>query len=346
MARRLAAVAGLISMACSGTTPNSSSSAAGSSSLAGTGGSATAGSGGAQQNESGSSSGGNAGALTGMGGAGADAGGNGGSAGNAGASGAPASDPTDPTDLSLWKLVWSDDFNDANGSPPDPSKWTREVRGGNASNKEAEYYTDSATNSQQNAGNLEITALKEVKDTYQYTSARLNSYMHYSAAYGRVETRAKMPAGQGLWPAFWMLGDNKFDAGVGWPKCGEIDIMETVGNDMHRNHGSLHGFGYSGGQDLTATVQLTGQPLLSDDFHIYAVEWAPDSVKFFIDTMLYETRTPKDVPAGSTWAFNHPFFITLNLAVGDVGSWPGAPDATTHFPAKLLVDYVRVYSAK
>lgn len=187
-----------------------------------------------------------------------------------------------------------------------------------------------------------ITALKQTGNSgTTYTSARLNTFGKYSAAYGRVEARIKMPGGKGVWPAFWMLGDNKFDAGVGWPKCGEIDVAETKGSQIDTNHGSLHG---PGGNDLTASLTLPGKPKLSDDFHVYATEWSPDTVKFFVDTTLYETRTPKDMPAGGTWVFNHAFFITLNLAIG--GVFDGNPTDATPFPAELVVDYVRVYTAK
>jgi beta-glucanase (GH16 family) len=347
-------------LGCSAATPDSTDSAGGANAAAGAtttgaGGSAgnvadssgsagnlaAGGSGGTQvESSAGASTGGAgfAGASSGVAGGGSNAGGSGTNAG-----GGPA---LDPTDLTRWTLSWSDEFNASNGSPPDATKWAREVHGGTAGNHEAEYYTDALANSEQSDGNLVITAIKQSMDGFAYTSARLNTYMLYSAAYGRVEARAKMPTGKGLWPAFWMLGTNKFDAGVGWPNCGEIDIMEALGDSMTTNHGSLHGPGYSGGQDLTATVQLPGKPSLADDFHVYAVEWAPDSVKFFVDTTLYETRTPADIPAGTTWVYNHPFFITLNLAVGDTGSWPGPPDANTQFPAVLLVDYVRVYTAK
>lgn len=330
---------------------NSPASVAGASN--GGGSSAAAGSAGAVD---GGSSGESAVAGAGVGGAIAGAAGtmagsaNGGMGGSVsgGASGASSTDTTDPTDLSVWKLAWSDEFDAADGSAPDAAKWTRELRtqsqtGSNNSNKELQQYTADSANSQQKGGMLSITAIKQSSASgTTYTSARLNTLGHYSAAYGRVEARLKMPGGKGVWPAFWMLGDNK--PSVGWPKCGEIDIMETKGSQIDTNHGSLHGPVYNGGNDLTATVTLPGKPKLSDDFHIYATEWAPDTVKFYVDTTLYETRTPKDMPAGGTWVFNHPFFITLNLAVG--GVFDGDPTDSTPFPAELLVDYVRVFAAK
>jgi len=138
-----------------------------------------------------------------------------------------------------------------------------------------------------------------------------------------------------------MLGDDIGSAG--WPTCGEIDIMETIGSDPSTLHGSMHGPGYSGGSPLTASTKLADSAKLSDDFHLYSVEWAPNSVKFYLDSTLYETRTPADIPAGTQWVYNHPFFIILNLAVG--GQWPGSPDQSTPFPAQMLVDYVHVYQA-
>ncbi len=253
--------------------------------------------------------------------------------------------PSSPT-LAGWTLTWSDEFNAADGTPADATKWNHDTGGSGWGNSEYEYYTTDTLNSQQVGGNLVITATTQNASSHdcwygacKYTSARLLTSGKYSVSYGRVEARVKMPAGKGLWPAFWMLGDNI--ASAPWPACGEIDIMETVGSDIQTNHGSMHGPGYSGGSPLTATVQLPGAPKLSDDFHVYAVEWAPNSVKFFVDTTLYETRTPADIPPGTEWVYNHPFFILLNLAVG--GTWPGDPDGSTQFPAQMLVDYVRVY---
>jgi beta-glucanase (GH16 family) len=283
-----------------------------------------------------------AGGSAGVSGGGSSAGGGLSGAGGGTGGGAPATDSPDPTDLTKWTLVWSDEFNAADGTPPDATKWTRE-KNAKPPNNEEEYYTTSDANSTQSGGNLVITALKQQMGNQAYTSGRINSLGHYSIPYGRVEARAKMPSGQGMWPAFWMLGDNINDQG--WPKCGEIDIMETVGSDIQTNHGSLHGPGQGGAAyNVTGSIQLPGKVDLSQDFHVYAVEWAENSVKFFVDDTLYETRTPADLSSDQSWEFNHPFFITINLAVG--GSWPGSPDSSTKFPAQLLVDYVRVYAPK
>ena len=150
-----------------------------------------------------------------------------------------------------------------------------------------------------------------------------------------------MTAGQGIWPAFWLLGN---DVGtVGWPTCGEIDIMENIGKEPSIVHGTIHGPGYSGGASIGAPYTLPSGKF-ADDFHVFSIEWTPDTIRFYVDGALYETRTKAELPGGSKWVFDHPFFVLLNVAVG--GNWPGNPDATTVFPQKLLVDYVRVYSAK
>ncbi len=282
----------------------------------------------------------------------------GGQAGTAGASatggepGTPISVPPVTPDPIMpgWTLAWSDEFNAADGTAVDPSHWHHDTGGNGWGNQELEYYTEDASNAEQRAGNLVITAKRDGASSHscwygscQFTSARLLTSGKFSTAYGRVEARIKVPAGKGMWPAFWMLGDNIGDSNVGWPKCGEIDIMEIIGSEPGMLHGSMHGPGYSGGSPLTASTKLPSTANLSDDFHTYAVEWAPDSVKFYVDTTLYETRTPSDTPPGSAWVFNHPFFLILNVAVG--GQWPGSPDASTPVPARMLVDYVRVLKA-
>ena len=242
-----------------------------------------------------------------------------------------------------YTLVWSDEFN--TGSTPDSSKWTYDIGGNGWGNNELEYYTNRPQNVQITNGNLVITALKETytgKDgvTRNFTSARLKTQGLFTQAYGRFESRIKLPAGQGIWPAFWALGNNITT--VGWPKCGEIDIMENIGKEPATNHGSLHGpSSTSPTSDLTATFSLPAPQRLSDDFHLYAAEWEPNTVRFYVDSNLYATFTSSQLPAGGTWVFDHPFFILLNVAVG--GDWPGAPDATTIFPQTMLVDYVRVY---
>jgi beta-glucanase (GH16 family) len=260
----------------------------------------------------------------------------------------PASGGAAGAAATSWTLVWSDEFNGSNGSPVDSTKWTHETGGDGHGNQELEYYTEDVANSQQMDGNLVITATSEGAAQYscwngtcQYTSARLVTNGHYTTKYGRIEARLKVPTGKGVWPAFWMLGDNI--SVVNWPTCGELDIMETIGSDSATLHGSMHGPGYSGANPLTASTTLPSGAKLSDDFHIYSIEWGPDVVRFYLDSVLYETRTPADMPEGGVWVYDRPFFIILNVAVG--GQWPGSPDASTAFPVKMLVDYVHVYNA-
>jgi beta-glucanase (GH16 family) len=156
---------------------------------------------------------------------------------------------------------------------------------------------------------------------------------------GRFEARIQIPKGQGLWPAFWMLGNDIGTAG--WPTCGEIDIMENIGKEPSTVHGTIHGPGYSGGNGIGAPDTLAGGAKFADDFHLFAIEWDDTSIRWFVDSNNYETRTPADLPAGKTWVYDHPFFMLLNVAVG--GQWPGNPDGTTTFPQTMKVDYVRVY---
>ena len=247
-----------------------------------------------------------------------------------------------------YTLVWSDEFNGKDGSLPDASKWTYHIGGSGWGNHELEYYTNRAENVRIEDGKLVITARQEPYTApegakFNYTSARLKTEGLFSQTYGRFEARIKLPAGQGIWPAFWMLGENISTAG--WPKCGEIDIMENVGKEPAINHGSLHGpSSMNATSDSTATVSLPAGQKLSDAFHIYTVEWDPGAVRFYLDSNLYATFTAAQWPAGGTWVFDHRFFLILNVAVG--GDWPGSPDTTTVFPQTMLVDYVRVYKRK
>jgi beta-glucanase (GH16 family) len=165
----------------------------------------------------------------------------------------------------------------------------------------------------------------------------------FAQAYGRFEARIKIPAGKGIWPAFWMLGEN-IDA-EGWPKSGEIDIMENIGKEPGTNHSSLHGpSSTKPTSDLTQTITLPSGKKLSDGFHVYALEWEPGIARFYLDANLFATFTAAQWPAGGAWVFDHKFFIILNVAVG--GDWPGSPDGTSVFPQKMLVDYVRVCQRK
>lgn len=241
-----------------------------------------------------------------------------------------------------WVLTWSDEFNAPDGSAPDPAKWSIEVSGKGGGNHELEYYTDRSQNVHIENGNLVITALKETytgaDGTRDYTSARLTS-LGFDQIYGRFEARIKIPRGQGMWPAFWLLGQNARQ--VGWPQCGEIDIMENIGNQPSTVHGTVHGPGYSGKAGPTAPYSLASGAF-ADDYHVFAAEWEPGAVRFYVDGNLYALVTPPNLPPGKQWVFDgHPFQIILNVAVG--GGWPGPPDDTTVFPQTMLVDYVRVY---
>ena len=247
-----------------------------------------------------------------------------------------------------YTLVWSDEFNGKEGSLPDASKWTYDIGGSGWGNHELEYYTNRAENARIEDGKLVITARQEPYAgpdgaKFNYTSARLKTEGLFSQTYGRFEARIKLPAGQGIWPAFWMLGENIGSAG--WPKCGEIDIMENVGKEPGINHGSLHGPSSTNPtSDQTATITLPAGQKLSDDFHVYAAEWEPGMVRFYLDSNLYATFAAAQWPAGGRWVFDHRFFLILNVAVG--GDWPGSPDTATVFPQRMLVDYVRVYKGK
>lgn len=248
-----------------------------------------------------------------------------------------------PAPGGTWVLSWSDEFSGPNGSAPDASKWTYDLGGNGWGNGELQTYTNRTQNVQVQDGNLVITALRE---TYagtdglsrDYTSARLKTQGLFSQQNGRFEARIKVPTGQGLWSAFWMMG-NDF-ASNGWPTCGEIDIMENLGRQPSTAYGTIHGPGYSGSGGIAASTSLASGKL-SDDFHLYAVEWEGTQIRFYLDNLLFATRNSSELPSGGIWVFDHPFFVILNVAIG--GGWPGSPDGTTSFPQKMLVDFVRVY---
>ncbi|SDR02855.1 Beta-glucanase, GH16 family [Curtobacterium sp. UNCCL20] len=234
-------------------------------------------------------------------------------------------------------LLAADEFDGPAGSAPNPAIWRFDLGGNGWGNAELETYTDSRRNSALDGrGNLVITARREADGSY--SSARLKSEGTYSAQYGRVEARIRIPRGQGIWPAFWMLGA---DIGqVGWPACGEIDVMENVGYEPAVVHGTVHGPGYSGAQGISAAYTNPSGAAFADDFHVYGVDWRPDSVTWTVDGVAYRTVTRADV-GSNPWVFDKPFFVVLNVAVG--GSWPGSPDASTRFPQQMTVDWLRVY---
>jgi beta-glucanase (GH16 family) len=257
-----------------------------------------------------------------------------------------------------WTLTWSDEFDAPDGTPPDPSKWVHDLGGGGWGNEELQTYTSRPENAVIRHGQLVITARRERVTgadgiTRDYTSARLKTLGRFAQRYGRFEARIQVPRGQGIWPAFWMLGADFPTAG--WPACGEIDIMEHIGREPARVYGTIHGPGYAGAEGMSGSTTLAAAvarassdspaagdgPPVADDFHVFAVEWEPGAIRWYVNDQHYFTRTPADLPAGARWAFDREFFMLLNLAVG--GRWPGYPDATTIFPQELKVDYVRVY---
>jgi beta-glucanase (GH16 family) len=245
-----------------------------------------------------------------------------------------------------WILTWSDEFDGPDGAPPDAQRWVVETGGTGWGNSELQYYTSRRQNLRQEKGNLVIEAIKE-KFTgsdgvqHNFTSARLKTEGRFSQRYGRFEARLKVPSGQGMWPAFWMLGDDFSSAG--WPDCGEIDIMEHSGSKLSTIYCALHGPGYFGPNALTSLCSLSPTALM-EGFHVFALEWEPQELRFFVDDELRARKTPADIPAGKRWVYDHSFFVILNLAVG--GTLPGSPDDSTVFPQRMLVDYVRVYSPK
>lgn len=244
--------------------------------------------------------------------------------------------PSDP--LAGYTLAWSDEFDGAAGEAPDPAVWSFDVGGGGFGNNQLEYNTDRAENAAlDGAGNLAIVARREAYEGNAYTSARMKTQGAVEVQYGRIEARISLPEGQGIWPAFWMLGAN-FQT-VGWPQCGEIDIMEYRGQDPAIVLGTAHGPGYSAAQGISERTAVSGGA--AGSFHVYAVEWEPEAIRWYVDGVEYHSLGPGDLPAGARWVFDQPFFMILNVAVG--GSFVGSPDASTRFPQAMLVDWVRVY---
>jgi len=253
---------------------------------------------------------------------------------------ATAGDAGSATDLPGFRLVFQDEFDGPEGQKADAKTWTYETGGTGWGNSQLEFDTDRAENASLNGkGQLEIVARKESYMGKSYTSARLKTQGKFEHSYGRYESRMRIPDGQGVWPAFWMLGTDIGSAS--WPTCGEIDIMESIGRERGIVHGTLHGPSYSGGNGIGAAYTLPNNQNFADDFHVLALEWEKDAIRWYVDGKLYQTRTAKDLPSGARWVFDHNFFILHNLAIG--GQWPGNPDASTAFPKTLSVDYVRVY---
>lgn len=243
-----------------------------------------------------------------------------------------------------YTLAWSDEFDGPAGSPPDPAIWKPEVGGHGWGNRELQFYTDGENASLDGTGSLAIVVRRsdprlrgERYGGCQYTSARLISKDRVAFRYGVVQARIRLPGGRGIWPAFWMLGQDLDQAG--WPQCGEIDVMENFGTDPAVVQGTVHGPGYSGARGIAATCQAGLN--LCDDFHLYSVAWEPDRIRWYLDGRNYATVTPGDL-RGHRWVFDHDFFLLVNVAVGGVASV--RPDTSTVFPQRMLVDYIRAYA--
>ncbi|HEY0478378.1 MAG TPA: family 16 glycosylhydrolase [Kofleriaceae bacterium] len=260
-----------------------------------------------------------------------------------------------PAHAQTWNLIWSDEFNGAAGTFPDSTRWSYDVgNNGGWGNGESEFYCPAGSNAapcsaanpnvfMNGSGSLVIRARRDASGAW--TSTRMLTSGKFSVQYGRIEARMRLVAANGLWPAFWMLGSNI--GSVGWPSCGEVDIMEWVDNyGPGVTSSALHGPGYSGGGNIGVQSGFPNGTRVDDpNYHIYGVLWSPNQIQFYRDTITNVTRTitPANIPAGTTWAYNHPFFILLNQAVG--GNWFPGPDGSTPAVNDLLVDYVRVYQA-
>ena len=249
------------------------------------------------------------------------------------------SGPDSPTEYQGLTLVWSDEFDTENINP---DNWTHEIGGGGWGNQELEYYTDNPSNSFQamteDNGYLVIEAREEQIGGNAYTSARMISMDKQEFQYGRVDIRAKMPLGRGIWPALWMLGANFQD--VGWPVCGEIDIMELVGHQPSLIYGTAHYGNSPADRDSKGSNSFLSGATYADEFHVFSIIWAENSIKWLRDGVQFHQLTPADIEP-YTWPFNEPQFFLMNVAVG--GQWPGSPDETTVFPQRMIVDYIRVF---
>lgn len=238
-----------------------------------------------------------------------------------------------------WQLVWEDNFEGAANASPDATKWKYDI-GTDWGNDQLEFDTDRPENvSTDGNGNLAIVARRESFGGSAFTSARITTQGLFEQAYGRFEARIKMPWGPGIWPAFWLLGAD-IDV-VGWPQCGEIDVMEYRGQEPNIIHGSVHGPEYSGGEAVTKSFAFENDRF-DNDFHIFAIEWGENFIHYYVDDNLYLELTPEDLPG--EWVYDHPFYIILNVAVG--GNYVGFPTVDTPFPQTMLVDYVRVYEER
>jgi beta-glucanase (GH16 family) len=244
-----------------------------------------------------------------------------------------------------WTLTWSEEFDGPAGDPADPRAWRMETGGGGWGNGELQCYTHGSENAfLDGASNLAIVVRRpeprlgdDRYGGYGYTSARLVSKDRVALRYGLVQARIRVPDGRGIWPAFWMLGQD-IDA-TGWPQCGEIDVMEVLGHDPGVVHGTVHGPGYSGSAGVTASRRAPAS--LAEGFHVYSVAWEPGRIRWYLDDQMYSTVTPGDL-RGCPWVFDHNFYLLINVAVG--GNFPGNPDTSLTLPRAMLIDYIRHYT--
>ena len=241
--------------------------------------------------------------------------------------------------------MWSDEFNGPQGSAPDASNWAPMIGGKGWGDGELECYTDARDNSALDGNGFLVISARSAKghacadgSTNDYTSARLSTQGLQTFQYGTMAVRAKMPTGDGAWPAFWALGENHDTAG--WPASGEIDVSEVVGKQKNVTHGTVHG-PKADGKPFSVTGSYTAPSDLSSDFHVYSATWTPTTVDFAIDDVVYSTVTKADVEKSGRWVYDQPFYLLLNLAVG--GSFPGNPSASSVWPQQMVVDWVRVY---
>lgn len=241
-----------------------------------------------------------------------------------------------PTTYPGMNLVWSDEFN---GNELSKDFWNYEIGNGAGGwgNNELEYYTNSPKNVFVSNGNLIIEARKETISGFNYTSARLTTQNKKTFQYGRVDIRAKLPEGKGIWPALWMLGSNINT--ISWPACGEIDIMELLGHEPYKVYSTMH-YGVTGNQGSKGDSYMLPSGSFKDEFHVFSMVWEENLIKVFVDDNLELTFKKSDA-GGLNYPFNAPFFFIFNVAVG--GNWPGSPNDKTTFPQRMIVDYIRVF---
>ena len=267
------------------------------------------------------------------------------------ASGAAVVSPPPPPPPPTWVQLWSDEFEGQAGSSVDTTKWHFDLGDGcpgvcGWGNNEREYYRSDTANIRLNGSGQLLIVARVATDSIPcyygprcgYTSAKITTNAKMFADQGRIEARIKLPAGQGLWPAFWTLGKNI--GTVGWPTCGEMDIMENHGSDPTSMSSAVHGPGYSGNTPFVHIRRFASGGVT--DFHVYAVEWDSTSIRFFVDDTLHYLVARGVVEQHGRWVFDQQFFVILNLAVG--GNFDGNPQSDAIFPATILIDYVRVYA--